>query len=157
VDGGGGETERERLGVGGVSNVSGVGGVGLARENKGHKFLARFEAASIAARRRRGEMLRKDGGGDELTTRKGARVCAAELGGEDGMDGGSVNQGRVMSAAYSGCTGIGSGRGNGEGVGLSGTSRTESTSGVVSTRVGRDESASTVPSGVDGAQGASRY
>jgi len=50
--GGGGETEHKRLGVGGMSNVSGVGGVGLACENKGHKFLVRFKAAGIAARRR---------------------------------------------------------------------------------------------------------
>jgi len=157
VDGGGGgsgETECERLGVGGMSNVSGVGSVGLVCENKGHKFLARFEAAGIAARRRRGEMLRKDGG-EELTMRKGTCTCAAELGGRDSMGGGSVDKGRVMSATYSGCTGIGSG--NKESGGLSGMSRTESTSGMVSTRVGRDKSASTVLSGGDGVRRASRY
>src|SRR6266850_2077309 len=153
----GSKMEHERLGVGSVSNVSDVGGVGLASENKGHKFLARFEAAGIAARRRRGEMLRKDGGGEELTTRKGAHVCVAELGGEDGMDSGLVNKGRVMSAAYSGCAGIRSGCGNGEGVGLSGASRTESMSGVVLTRVGRDKSMSTVSSGGDGVWRALRY
>src|SRR6266850_7005898 len=104
-----GEMEHERLGVGGVSNISSVSGVGLACENKGHKFLARFEAAGIAARRRRGEMLRKDGG-EELTMRKGMRTCTAELGGRDSMGSSrSVDEGRVMSAAYSGCAGIESG------------------------------------------------
>jgi len=43
VDGGGGETECERLGVGSMSNVSGVGSVGLGHENNGHRFLARLE------------------------------------------------------------------------------------------------------------------
>jgi len=43
--------------TGGVSNmssvgsVSSVGNVGLACKNEGHKFLARFEAVGIAARR----------------------------------------------------------------------------------------------------------
>ena len=63
-------------------------------------------------------MLRRGGAGEELTTRKGACTCMAELGGRDGMDGGSVNKGRVMSAVYSGCTGVGSGHGNGESGGL---------------------------------------
>ena len=156
----GSKTECKRLGVGGVLNVSsvgGVGGVGLVHENKGHKFLARLEAAGNVASRSQGEMLRREGAGEELTTRKEARACAAELGGGDGTGGRTVGERRVMSAAYSGCAGIGSGCGNGEGVGLSGTSRTESTSGVVSTRVGRDESTSTVSSGGDGMWRASRY
>jgi len=142
VDGGSSsETECKRLGVGSMSNVSSVSSVGLVCENKGHKFLARFEAAAIAARRRQREMLRKDGG-EELTIRKRTHTCMAELGGRDGMGGRSVNEGRVMLAAYSGCTGIGSG--NEESGGLSGASRTESMSSMVSTRVGRDESMSTV-------------
>jgi hypothetical protein len=57
VDGGDGETERERLGVGGMSDVSGVGGADLGRENEGHRLLARLVATGIAARRSRGEMV----------------------------------------------------------------------------------------------------
>src|SRR6267142_1024314 len=57
-----------------------------------------------------------------LTTRKGTRACAAESVGGDGTDGGSVDDGGAMSAAYSGCVGVGSGRGNEEGGGLSGAS-----------------------------------
>src|SRR6267142_5107162 len=102
MDGSGGKMECKRLGVGGRADLGCV--------NKGHKFLVRSEAAGIAASTRQGSMVRRDGAGVELTTRKGMRMCAAELGGEDGMDGGSVNKGRVMLAVYSGCTGIGSGR-----------------------------------------------
>jgi len=150
----GSKMECKRLGVGSMSNVSGVSGVGLVCENKGHKFLTRFKAAAVAARRRQGEMLRKDGG-EELTMRKGMHTHAAELRGRDGMGGGSVDEGRVMSAAYLGCAGIESG--NEESRRLSGVSRTESMSGMVSTRVGRDKSASTVSSGGDGVRRALRY
>jgi len=67
-------------------------------------------------------MLRRGGAGEELAIRKGARACAAELGGGDSMDGGSMNKGRVMSTAYSGCAGVRSGHGNGESSGLGGAS-----------------------------------
>ena len=67
-------------------------------------------------------MLRRDGAGVGLTARKGTRACAAESGGGDGTGGRTVDEGRVMSATYSGCAGVGSGRGNGESGGLSGTS-----------------------------------
>ena len=105
-----------------MSNISSVSSVGLGRENDGHRFVARLEVADIAASKSRGLMLRRGGAGEELTTRKGACVCAAELGDGDGMDGGLVNKGRVMPAAYSGCAGVGSGHGNGESGGLGGAS-----------------------------------
>jgi len=115
MDGSSGEAECERLGVGSRAD--------LGHMNEGHKFLARSEAAAIAA-----------------------SMCQ-----------GLMDKGRVMSAAYLGCAGIGSGHGNGEGVGLSGMSRTESMSSMVSTRVGRYKSASTVSSGGDGVWRALRY
>ena len=78
--------------------------------------------------------------------------------GRDGRVDRNVDERRVMSATNSGCGSVGSGRGNGDNEGLGSASRTgETTSGVVSTRVGRNESASTVSSGVDGVQGTSRY
>src|SRR6266850_1389141 len=148
MDGGGGKTECKRLGVGGR--------VDLGCMNKGHKFLARSEAVGIAASTRRGSMVRRDGAGVELTTRKGMHMCTAELGGRDGRGGGLVDDGRVMLAMYSGCTGVGSGCGTGENERLSSMSRTgEAMSGMVSMRVGRDESTSTVSSSVDGVQRAS--
>jgi len=86
MDGGGGKTEHKRLGVGGVLNVSSVSSVGLGHKNNGHRFLVRLEVADIAASKSRGLMLRREGAGEELTRRKGAHACAAELGGGDGMD-----------------------------------------------------------------------
>jgi len=78
-----------------------------------------------------------EGAGEELTMRKEACACAAELGGGDGTGGRTVGKRRVMLATYSGCSGVGSGHGTGENEGLSSTSRTgESKSGVVSMRVG---------------------
>ena len=68
-----------------------------------------MEAAGIAASMSQGLMVRREGVGVGLTTRKGMHMCAVELGGRDGMGSGSVNEGRVMLATYSGCTGIGSG------------------------------------------------
>src|SRR6267142_7029230 len=103
--------------------------------------------AEIAASKSQGSMLRRGGAGEELTTRKGARTCAAELGGRDGMDGGSVNKGRVMSAAYSGCAGVGSGRGNGESGGLGGVSEGRETGTGGESRTG-------CGSGIDGRLGA---
>jgi len=100
----------------------GVGGADLGRENEGHRFLARLEAAGIAASRSRGSMVRRDGGGEELTTRKGARACAAESDGGDGTDGRTVDEGEAISAVYSGCVGVRSGRGNGENGGVGDTS-----------------------------------
>ena len=90
--GGGGETGCQRLGVSDVSNVGGVGSAGLGHENDGHRFLARLEAAGIAASRRRVEMCRRDSAGEELTTRKGAGACVAETGGRDGTVGGSAGE-----------------------------------------------------------------
>ena len=81
----------------------------------------------------------------------------AELGGRDSTGGGSVNKGRVMLAMYSGCTGIGSGRGNKESGGLNGVSMTGESTSMVSTREGRDESMSRVSSSGDGTQATSRY
>src|SRR6266850_2181877 len=103
--------------------------------------------SDIAASKSQGSMLRRGGAGEELTTRKGARACTAELGGRDGMDGGSVNKGRVMLAAYSGCAGVRSGCGNGESGGLGGVSegRETGTGGKLRTGCG---------SGVDGRLGA---
>jgi len=49
VDSGGGKMEHERLGVGGVLNVSGVSSVGLGCKNEGHK--ARLEVAGNVASR----------------------------------------------------------------------------------------------------------
>ena len=57
------ETECKRLDVGGMSNMGNVASVDLGRENEGHRFLARFETAGIAACRRRGPMVRRDGAG----------------------------------------------------------------------------------------------
>ena len=57
-----------------------------------------------------------------LTTRKGMWACVAESVGGDSTDSRSVDDGGAMSAAYSGCAGVGSGHGNEEGGGLSGTS-----------------------------------
>jgi len=51
-------------------------------------------------------------------------ACAAELGGGDSMDGGLMDEGGAMSAVYSGCTGVRSGRGNGESGGVGGASMT---------------------------------
>src|SRR6266850_2808898 len=147
MDGSSGKTECERLGVGSMSNISSVSSVGLGCENDGHRFVARLEVADIAASKSRGLMLRRGGAGEELTTRKGACVCAAELGDGDGMDGGLVNKGRVMPAAYSGCAGVGSGHGNGESGGLGGASEGRETGTGGESRTG-------CRSGVDGRLGA---
>jgi hypothetical protein len=69
-----------------------------------------------------------------------------------------VGERETMSAAYSGCASIGSGCGNEQSRGVDGASITgKGLSCVVSTRLARDENASTVSSGADGAQGTSRY
>jgi len=81
---------------------------------------ARSEAAGIAASMSRGSMVRREGAGAGLTTRKGTCMHVAELGGRDSTGSGSVNEGRVMSAVYLGCAGIGSGCDNGESEGHSG-------------------------------------
>ena len=137
-DGSGCVTERERHGVSGVSSVGGVGSAGLGRENEGHRFLARFEAAGIAARRSRGSMLRRDGVRDELTKRKGARArqswVAETAWAADRWT-------RMTSAAYSGCAGVGGRRGDRD-VDVSGKS----------TRTGRVDGVSTESSGGDGAR-----
>jgi len=49
---------------------------------------------------------------------------AAELGGGDSTDGRLMDKGGAMSAAYSGCTGVRSGRGNRESRGVGGASMT---------------------------------
>src|SRR6266850_4061191 len=103
--------------------------------------------SDIAASKSQGSMLRRGGAGEELTTRKGARACTAELGGRDGMDGGSVNKGRVMLAAYSGCAGVRSGCGNGESGGLGGALEGRETGTRGELRTG-------CRSGVDGRLGA---
>jgi len=64
-------------------------------------------------------MVRREGAGVGLTTRKGTCMCVAELKGRDGMGSGSVNVGRVMSAVCSGCAGVRSGHDNGESEGRS--------------------------------------
>jgi len=66
-------------------------------------------------------MVRWEGAGAGLTTRKGTHTCTAELGGRDSIGSGLVNEGRVMLATYSGCAGIGSGCDNGKSKGHSGT------------------------------------
>src|SRR6266850_264893 len=83
--GGGSETECGRLDV---------GGVGLGHKNDGHKFLARLEAAGIAASKSQGEILKRDSAGEELTMRVRGRG--------DSTDSRSVDEGGVMSAMYSG-------------------------------------------------------
>jgi len=65
-------------------------------------------------------MVRREGAGVGLTTRKGVHTCVAELGGRDSTGSGLVNEGRVMSAVYLGCAGIRSGHDNGESEGHSG-------------------------------------
>jgi hypothetical protein len=59
--------------VDGVSNVGGVGSVGLKCERDDHRFSARLETAGIAASRGQGWVDRRDGTGEELSTREGAR------------------------------------------------------------------------------------
>jgi len=79
-----------------------------------HK-LAAVEAAGVVA----------DGGITEVganTIVEEAR--AAELGGRDSTDGRLMDKGGAMSAAYSGCTGVRSGCGNGESGGVGGASMT---------------------------------
>src|SRR6267142_71364 len=117
--GGGSKMECKRLGVGGLSNVSSVGSVSLGVRMKATGFLARSkvarsEAVGITASTSWGLMVRREGAGAGLTTRKGMRTCAAELGGRDGTGSGSVNKGRVMLATYSDYASIESGHDNGE-------------------------------------------
>ena len=56
------------------ASASREGDAELGREKDGHKFLARLEAAGIAARIILGWMVKRDGAGEGLTTRKGVRV-----------------------------------------------------------------------------------
>jgi hypothetical protein len=90
-----GETERERLGVGGMSDASGVGGADSGCENEGHRVLARLAAAGIAARRSRGELCRSGAHFKKRNARVHGRVGwrTADR---------TVGERWVMSATYSG-------------------------------------------------------
>src|SRR6266850_7290771 len=73
--------------------------------------LAGVEAAGVVA----------DGGITEVGANAIVKEAhAAELGGRDSTDGRLMDEGGVMSATYSGCTGVRSGRGNRESRGVGG-------------------------------------
>jgi len=98
-----------RHGAGWVSFGAAVGSVTAWIIHK----LAAVEAAGVVA----------DGGITEVGANAIVEeACAAELGGRDSMDGGLMDEGGAMSAAYSGCTGVRSGHGNRESGGVGGTS-----------------------------------